>query len=80
ATLKGFSSDNLAAKSFGLQVHDLSGVLAKPEPFLEIYVKRSLANDFLFDAAARTALANALAGDVYSFINETLRAETGRTL
>ncbi|HVT31813.1 MAG TPA: hypothetical protein VHE32_04165 [Rhodanobacteraceae bacterium] len=80
ATLKGFSSDNVTAKSFGLQTHDLSGLLKKPERFLEIFVKRSLASDFLFDAAARTALANSLAGDLYSFINETTRAETGHTL
>jgi hypothetical protein len=76
ASLKGFASQDLVVRSFGVQKHDADGALPEVATFLEIYVVRKLPNDFLFDAGSRYATANSLYGDARSLAVEAARAKT----
>jgi len=69
----GFERDGIALDTFGTKTHDIDGLLKKPETFLELYVLRKLQEDFLFNAAARTYIANVIFGDTRSLFNETQR-------
>ena len=71
----GFKRDGITLDTFGIQTQDIEGVLKKPEPFLKLYVLRKLQEDFLFNAAARTYIANVIFGDTRSLFVETQRHE-----
>lgn len=73
ATIAGFARNEISVDSFGVQTDDVDGMLDAPMSCFEMYVVRRLGMDFLFDAAARTYVAQALCGDARSFLIETER-------
>lgn len=73
ATIKGFDQNEVRLETFGIQKHDLDGTLEKPESFHELFTLRRLKENFLFDAAIRTYIANCIIGDVRSLITEIQR-------
>lgn len=75
ATLNGFRHRNLAVTSFGLVPHRFHAD-GQPRPYLELYVTQRFERDFLFDAAARIHAAQALQGDLRSFLVSHSRANT----
>lgn len=73
ATLKGFRHRNLDVTNFGLVTHRHAAD-GQERPYLELYVTQSFERDFLFDAAARVHAAQALHGDLLSFLVSDARA------
>ena len=67
----GFERDGVSLDTFGTRTQNIEGVLKEPESFLELYVLRKLQEDFLFNAAARTYIANVIYGDTSSLFQET---------
>lgn len=73
-TLAGFKRRGIEVQSFGLVTHRFDDPPA-PRQYLELYMTRTLPEDFLFNAASRFHAAQALAGDLTSFIGCLRRAE-----
>ncbi|PWB43132.1 MAG: hypothetical protein C3F19_03525 [Rhodocyclales bacterium] len=73
ATLNGFRHRNLSVTSFGLVTHRFHAD-GQPRQYLELYVTQTFERDFLFDAAARIHAAQALQGDLRSFLVSGARA------
>lgn len=73
STIKGFDQNEVRLETFGVQKQDIDGALEKPESFHELFTLRRLKEDFLFDAALRTYMANCIIGDSRSLITEIQR-------
>lgn len=74
ASVKGLKAQGLSVEEFGTNTHDADGALPHASRHFELYSVRALPDDFLFNAAARYALAANLVGDARSFLIETERA------
>lgn len=72
-TLAGFKRRGIEIQSFGLVTHRFEHPAAA-RLHLELYMTRTLQEDFLFNAASRFHAAQALAGDLTSFIGCLRRA------
>ena len=72
-TLAGFTRRGIDVQSFGLVKHRFEGADALRE-HLELYMTRTLPDDFLFNAASRFHAAQALFGDLNSFLGCLRRA------
>lgn len=66
AALSGFTRRGVEVTCFGKVPHSFEGEPVRE--YLELYLVRELASDFLFDAGARVRLAQSLWGDLRAFL------------